>query len=120
MPTKYPSKELCEWSQDELRDHFEKLSKIVAKPKFACTHCGRAAHAKKMALQARKARKRLATPPGLRANGTLLTFFQELASLIARQNALKGRRLQNGRPPAYAESSNRLREGRSRRFAGPF
>ncbi len=54
MSEKYPNKELCEWSQNELRDHFEKLRKIVAKPKFTCTHCGRAARAKKWLCKPRK------------------------------------------------------------------
>ena len=47
MSDKKPSKELCEWSRDQLRDHFDQLQKIVASPKYACTKCGRAASAKK-------------------------------------------------------------------------
>jgi len=57
MSTKNPNKELCEWSLVELRDHFAKLGKVVAKPKYACTHCGRAARAKKWLCQPKKLAK---------------------------------------------------------------
>jgi len=54
MATKKPTQELCEWSQDQLLDHFEKLQKIVARPKYACTKCGRAANAKKWLCKGKK------------------------------------------------------------------
>ena len=41
------SKTICDWSRRELRDHFDQLQKIVERPKYACTKCGRAASAKK-------------------------------------------------------------------------
>jgi len=51
---KPPTKELCEWSKAQLRDHFELLEKIVANPKYVCTQCGRAANAKKWLCKAKK------------------------------------------------------------------
>jgi hypothetical protein len=44
---KPPNKELCDWSKDELRKHFEQLCQIVAEPRFVCKKCGRAANRKK-------------------------------------------------------------------------
>ena len=51
---KKPTKELCDWSKAQLRDHFELLEKIVTKPKYACSKCGRAASAKKWLCKAKK------------------------------------------------------------------
>ncbi len=54
MSDKKPSLELCEWSREELREHFGHLQKIVARPKYVCTKCGRAASAKKWLCKAKK------------------------------------------------------------------
>ena len=52
--SKKPTRELCEWSKAQLRDHFELLEEIVSRPKFACPKCGRVANAKKWLCKARK------------------------------------------------------------------
>ncbi len=52
--TKPPTKELCDWSKAQLRDHFELLESIVAHPKYVCPKCGRAANAKKWLCKAKK------------------------------------------------------------------
>lgn len=52
--TKTPTKEICDWSKAQLRDHFELLETIVAQPKYACTKCGRAAISKKWLCKAKK------------------------------------------------------------------
>lgn len=54
MSTKPPTKEICDWTKVQLRDHFELLEEIVAHPKYACTKCGRAANAKKWLCKAKK------------------------------------------------------------------
>lgn len=54
MANKKPNIELCGWTKEELHTHFDDLKKIVAKPKFACTRCGRAANAKKWLCKAKK------------------------------------------------------------------
>lgn len=41
------TKRLCKWKKGEYEDAFDALSAVVAKPKFACRRCGRAAVAKK-------------------------------------------------------------------------
>lgn len=51
---KQPDKEICEWSKDDLRKHFELLCEIVAEPKFVCRNCGRAANRKKWLCEAKK------------------------------------------------------------------
>jgi len=60
MSDKKPTQELCEWSRTQLCNHFELLEKIVARPKCACTKCGRAANAKKWLCKPKK----LALPKG--------------------------------------------------------
>ncbi len=42
---------LCKWPQEEYRDNFERLAKIVKKPKFACKKCGRASRKGKWLCQ---------------------------------------------------------------------
>jgi lipopolysaccharide biosynthesis regulator YciM len=54
MRDKKPKQELCEWSKAQLREHFELLEQIVAKPKYVCPKCGRAANAKKWLCKAKK------------------------------------------------------------------
>jgi hypothetical protein len=49
-----PNKEICEWSKDELRKHFESLCEIVADPRFVCKKCGRAANRKKWLCDSKK------------------------------------------------------------------
>ncbi len=49
-------KEICEWSQAELEEHFDQLRKIVSKPAFVCNKCGRVAKRKKWLCQAKKLR----------------------------------------------------------------
>jgi len=49
-------KELCDWSQTELRVYIDQLQKIVSKPAFVCTKCGRAANRKKWLCKAKKLR----------------------------------------------------------------
>jgi len=49
-------KEICEWSQAELEEHFGQLRKIVSKPAFACSKCGRVAKRKKWLCKAKKLR----------------------------------------------------------------
>ena len=41
------SKKLCKWTKEEYKDDFEKLVKIVKKPKYVCVKCGRVAKSKK-------------------------------------------------------------------------
>ena len=54
MSEKKPTKEICDWSKAQLREHFDLLAQIVAEPKYACTKCGRAANAKKWLCKAKK------------------------------------------------------------------
>lgn len=49
-----PTKELCEWSKDQIREHFELLAYIVAKPTYVCTKCCRAANQKKWLCKPKK------------------------------------------------------------------
>lgn len=49
-----PTKEICEWSKTQLRDHFELLARIVAEPTYACSKCGRAANDKKWLCKPKK------------------------------------------------------------------
>ena len=37
------TKHLCKWDKEEIKDNLEKIKKIVAKPRFVCRKCGRAA-----------------------------------------------------------------------------
>lgn len=53
-------KTLCDWSKKDLRERFDELSDLVAKPRYACLKCGRAA-AKKIVLCKPKA---LSEKPG--------------------------------------------------------
>ena len=39
-------KQLCDWSKKDFRERFDELALAVAKPKYACTKCGRAARTK--------------------------------------------------------------------------
>lgn len=36
-------KPLCDWTKKDLRERFNELSELVAKPRYACLKCGRAA-----------------------------------------------------------------------------
>jgi hypothetical protein len=38
---------LCKWKRGDYQEHFDRLRKIVAEPKFICLKCGRAADKKK-------------------------------------------------------------------------
>jgi len=51
------SKELCEWSQKELKDHYAKLCKIVAEPQYLCPKCGRVADEKKWLCKSKKLKR---------------------------------------------------------------
>ena len=37
------TKHLCKWDKEEIKDNLEKIKGIVAKPRFVCRKCGRAA-----------------------------------------------------------------------------
>ena len=54
MSDKKPTKELCEWSKTQLRDHFQLLEQIVARPQYVCPKCGRVARTKKWLCKAKK------------------------------------------------------------------
>ncbi|MDX1617070.1 MAG: hypothetical protein R3300_22385 [Candidatus Promineifilaceae bacterium] len=47
-------KSLCKWDKSDIRDDFEKLAKIVGKPKYACRDCARAARKKKYLCEPRR------------------------------------------------------------------
>ncbi|QDT68055.1 hypothetical protein MalM25_09670 [Planctomycetes bacterium MalM25] len=36
-------KAICDWSKKDLRERWEELRELVARPCYACTKCGRAA-----------------------------------------------------------------------------
>lgn len=57
VKSKVPTKELCDWSKAQLRDHFDLLEQIVAEPRYACPKCGRAANSKKWLCKAKKLSK---------------------------------------------------------------
>ena len=40
-------KRLCKWKEDDISKKFNKFTKIVSEPKFACKKCGRVADRKK-------------------------------------------------------------------------
>jgi hypothetical protein len=40
-------KRLCKWKEDDISEKFDKFTRIVSKPKFACKTCGRVADKKK-------------------------------------------------------------------------
>ena len=40
-------KRLCKWKEDDISKKFDKFTKIVSEPKFACKKCGRVADKKK-------------------------------------------------------------------------
>ena len=48
------SKEICEWSEKDLRKHYLKLRDIVTNPQYVCMKCGRAANRKKWLCQVKK------------------------------------------------------------------
>ena len=37
------AKPICKWDKEEIKDNLDELKRIVAKPKFICRKCGRAA-----------------------------------------------------------------------------
>lgn len=49
-------KEICDWTKAEISVHFEQLKKIVSKPAYVCTKCGRAANRKKWLCHAKRLR----------------------------------------------------------------
>jgi hypothetical protein len=44
---------LCKWKREEYTEHFAKLCKIVAKPRFVCKKCGRVSDRKKWLCEPR-------------------------------------------------------------------
>jgi len=54
---KPPTVEICEWTRDEMREHFVLLSKIVSAPKYLCPKCGRVANQKKWLCKTKKLEK---------------------------------------------------------------
>ena len=40
-------KKLCKWKKEDYKDEVQKLVKIVKKPKYICTKCGRVAKKEK-------------------------------------------------------------------------
>ncbi|MCA9230870.1 MAG: hypothetical protein KDA57_09475 [Planctomycetales bacterium] len=47
-------KELCDWTQTDLRLHFEQLRAVVTNPTHVCSKCGRSANRKKWLCRAKK------------------------------------------------------------------
>jgi hypothetical protein len=47
-------KELCEWSRDQIKEHFDQLQAIVSQPTHVCPKCGRVANRKKWLCQTKK------------------------------------------------------------------
>ena len=37
------NKYLCDWKKDEIKENLNRLKEIVAKPRYICLKCGRAA-----------------------------------------------------------------------------
>ncbi len=48
---------LCKWPGEEYKKNFERLVKIVKKPKYVCTKCGRAARKGKWLCQPHELKK---------------------------------------------------------------
>jgi hypothetical protein len=40
-------KRLCKWKEGDISEEFDKLIRIIRKPKFVCKKCGRVADKKK-------------------------------------------------------------------------
>jgi hypothetical protein len=46
-------KTLCKWDKGEIKEDFERLGRIVSRPRFVCRDCARAASKKKWLCQPR-------------------------------------------------------------------
>ena len=52
------AKTLCDWDKDKIEKKWDALVAIVAKPKFACTRCGRVADDKRRLCKPRTLKRK--------------------------------------------------------------